>query len=59
MSAPSPKPEEPKSDSWLRQFWQDHQAVATIIAALVALFVGIAFGRSSTYSLIPRRQVPP
>src|SRR5215203_2951908 len=46
-SAPIPKPEQPKSDSWLRQFWQDHQAVATIIgaliAAIIAVFVGAAF----------------
>jgi hypothetical protein len=43
MSSPRSKPEQSKSDSWLRQFWKDHQAVATIIAALVALFVGVTF----------------
>jgi hypothetical protein len=47
MSAPTPMPEQPKSDSWIRQFWRDHQAVATIIGALlagiIAIFVGAVF----------------
>ena len=41
MSAPSPKPEQPKSENWLQQFWRDHQAVATIISALMGAIVVI------------------
>jgi hypothetical protein len=41
MSAPIPKPEKPKSDNWLQQFWRDHQAVATIISAFIGAIVVI------------------
>jgi hypothetical protein len=44
MNALSPKPKQSKSDNWLRQFWRNHQAVATIIAAFMGAIVVIAAG---------------